>query len=105
MTTKTVNSQGMAWEVISANERSTTQAGRFFTACRCRPGAPWYIYEHDQCLITHGQAKPLRVWANRYDVTMLSDAVRCIIGDLPGHHPSESWQEHWARLRASGPPN
>lgn len=95
---KPVNSNGLTWQHVSRNERTITHAGRHFFACRCRPGTPWEIHEHDRCINTHGSATPLRVWDNNYHISQLSDAIRCIVGELDGHHPSKSWSAHWRHV-------
>lgn len=50
---KTVTVGGITWTIISANERSTTHAGRHFFACRCDRHPLWRIEEMNQAQI-HG---------------------------------------------------
>ncbi len=123
---QTVISKGMAWKVLSKNERTTVHAGRFFYAVRCRPGA-YKIHEHDCDIAVTGSAKPLRVFDLKYQAFELSAAVREICGEIttpgtcvscfaympakaeqcpdcgqiqPPRHPSTEWDEHVAKMRA-----
>lgn len=85
---KTVNSNGMAWTVISHNERFAEHGGRFFFAVRCSrdhiTGINGYmLQELDRDITVARQAKGLQVFTNCYDVWELSAAVREICGGLP----------------------
>lgn len=56
---KTVTVGGIEWTIISANERSTTHAGRHFFACRCsrQQNALWTIEELDRPMQTGAKFK------------------------------------------------
>jgi len=45
---KTISVGGLTWNIISANERSTSHGGRHFFAYRCNPKSGWRIDETNQ---------------------------------------------------------
>lgn len=124
----TINNNGMAWTIISRNERCAIHAGRYFFAARCGPGTQYTIHEVDRDIGLARTAEILRVFNNRYDVWELSTGVREICGaeptepapcvqcfhmiqpqheqcpvcaiQQPPRHPSTEWAEYFAALQA-----
>lgn len=83
---KTVTVGGLTWHVLSANERTTTHAGRHFFAVRCNSKRPWRIDEHDCDISQTGSAKPLRAFTSEYSTADLSQSVHEICGAPLEHY-------------------
>lgn len=72
---KKVTVFGIIWTVLSANERSCTEAGRHFMASRCSSKSDWYLREHDQNIGETGCAKEVGYLKYRLCTSDLSLAV------------------------------
>lgn len=74
---KQVTVNGIAWTIVSANERICTNAGRHFFALRCNSGKPWAIVEMDRDLLC-GSAREIGYLPHRLTTQHLSLAVLSI---------------------------
>ena len=77
---KKVKVKGLAWSVLSANERACSFKGRHFFALRCHSKMLWSLTEHD-CDITSSSdgARQVGYLEHRLPTPLLSNAVIWVV--------------------------